>query len=111
GSQLGALSPSARGRCGVARSSEGARNGAPAVWLPAPEAAAGPRGDADEPQEAAPAVYRGTAAGASPRWPQAGAWHTRADDAAAGAEPALVAGFCRRHADRWAAVPDPRRGG
>ena len=53
-------------------------------------------------------VWRGTAAGASPWRPQASPGHASTDDAAAGAEPALVTGLCRGHADRWSAVPHPR---
>src|SRR5262249_22005421 len=66
-------------------------------------------GDPDEPQEAATAVCRGTAAGA-PSWrSETSPWHASADDAAAGAEPALVAGLCLGHADRPPAVPHPGR--
>ena len=63
------------------------------------------------PPEAASAVWRGTAAGASSWWPQASAWHTSADDTATGAEPTLVAGLRCRHADRRSEVPHPGGGG
>ena len=51
------------------------------------------RGHRHEPQEAAPALPRGTASGAPPRRTQAGAGHQGADGAAARTQPALVPGL------------------
>ena len=89
----------------------GAGCGAPALRLSPPAYPAWPGGNADEPQEAAAALCRGTAPGATPRRAQAGARHQGADDDPARSEPALVDGLRERHADRQPAVPNPRRGG
>ena len=90
GSDLGSLS-AASGRTMRCRASSAARAGSrsPAVRLSAPAYPAGARGHRHEPQEAAPALSRGAAAGAPARRPQAGAGDQGADGAATGRQPAL----------------------
>ena len=64
-------------------------------------------GISHEPQEAPPALPRGTAAGA-PAWrPQACVGHTGADGAAARSQPALEPGLPVGRIRRWPTVPDP----
>ena len=89
---------------------EGIGFGTTPVRLPAPAPPAASEGRRDEPEEALPALSRGTADGAQAWRPQAGAGNTGADGDPAGPQPALVARLRVGHAGQRPAVPDADRG-
>src|SRR6185437_10732424 len=96
GPQLGPVPVVASRRRGDPDQATGAGGDPASVRLPAPACAVATGGDPDEPQETTSALPGGAVAGAPPRGPQASAGYKGADDDAAGAEPALVAGFSER---------------
>jgi putative transposase len=93
GLDVGALSAPTRRRCAVTGPSACIGRRTPAVRLSPAWPASEARGAGAEPQEAAAAVCRGTAAGAPPWRSQAGTGHAGANRPAGGAEPMLVAGL------------------
>src|SRR4029077_13922265 len=110
GTNLDPLSASAYGRWRDAVASAGTGGDTPSLRLATAACDAVARGRAREPQEAASALRRGTAAG-SPAWrTQARLGHPGGDCVAAGSEPTLVTRLRQRHADRRQTVQDPGDG-
>ena len=106
-SHIGPLPQQPAGRCAGASAAARAGRHSPAVRLSTAAYPAQARGHRHEPQEAAPALPRGTAAGAPARRAQAGVGNQGADGDPAGRQPTLEPGLPVRCARRRPSLPHP----